>query len=141
MFYQFQACDSVISHFLTPAGAHQDNCAPSLPSPVSSIPPPASPLVSISLFSLAKSLFLQVVFLKPTSLRPEGKYHSTETTPSNLSTFSNLLHLHFDHTEPDDGLNLAAGFYRLSACSARWSSTSRLDEDTRQVKWNCLSRA
>lgn len=137
MFYQFQAYNSVLSHFLTQPGLIRTSallpCHPPFP--------PSPHLVSVSLFSVVKSLFLQVVFLKPTSLRPEGKYHSTVTTPSNLSTFSNLLHLHFYHTEPDDGLNLAAGFYRLSACSARWSSTSRPDEDTRQVKWKCLSRA
>lgn len=60
--------------------------------------------MTVSLFSIVKGLFLQVVFLKPTSLRPEGKYHSTVTTLPNLSTFSTSI----SHpTEAGDGLNLA----------------------------------
>ena len=55
------------------------------------------------MFSIVKGLFLQVVFLKPTSLRPEGKYHSTVTTLPNLSAFSTSI----SHpTEAGDGLNL-----------------------------------
>ena len=71
-----------MQHFHTSPGVHHDTCPPQSLAPVSPMPPPPSSLVTISLFSIVKSLFLDLSqnlhFNTPGDLQVEGSLGSTD---------------------------------------------------------------
>lgn len=117
MLCYFQVYDTVIQHLRTSPGAHRDRCPPSFP--VTLVPhlPMPSPLVTFSLFSTVKSLFLGFISLSLISLCLLVLFLKFHRVKLYVFVFlTGLLHLAFSSPAPILSLHMAR-FHSFSGLS------------------------